>query len=672
MESMRRIICLLAVFLYLPDGTQSETLITKMVINSNVSVRFADVNVTSSVFNNGKKGEETNFELQMPVTAFITRFAIILNGEEFLAEIEDRNKANEIYNTAKKNNLTTGLITQQANLNEDIDIEVFKVRVFIPAGALVDFHLQYQELLQRRRGFYSQRIYIRPKQIVPEISIFCYYNEPQGFKSFTYKMPTTDKNEINVEVTEFTRKLDYTPSEQSQSSISPFRGVDGELQVEYDVHHEVDGGLVLENGDYFAHYFSPECEDDLIMSKRIIFIIDKSGSMKVSKIYHVKTALKAILSQLRSTDHFNLITFNENIFTWRKAAVEASSNNIEDAVGYIDESISADGATNINEALLRGIRMFKDEPEDTKNNIIVFLTDGEATKGVTSTSLIRELVFSENTNGNTRYASIFSLSFGDQTKADFLKRLAWGNGGDYRALRSDNEASEILLGFFEEVQNPYLQDIRFEYNGENNVELPITVTRTQFPQYFCGSELVVSGQIETGTSESEIESTASSFSPRVYANNNNDNIEFKANRRIESTGSQNSVFLSRLYIYQQIKDLLKRAEVETGLDESLRNELNARALNLSLTYGFVTKLTSLVVRSVKAKEMRSADRSLSAVRTRSGYSGFAADYDFTSTDASTPVYVSPYYNGQINYKPSLQNVLFFMSISVFLFFLYQK
>ena len=667
MEGLLCKTCLLAVILCLPEGTQSKAVITKMAVNSIVSVRFADVNITSSVENNAKKGEELTFEIQMPVTAFITRFAIIVNGEVNLAEIEEAKKAQEIYKAAVENDTTTGLITQQVRVNENFDMEVFRVQVFIPGNSFVDFQLQYQELLERRLGFYSQRIYLRPKQVVPVLSVTCHYNEPQGFSSFTYNLPTADREYVKTEFTDFSRKIEYVPSEASQISEGPYVGLNSVLTVEYDVNHEVDGGLVLESDSHFAHYFSPECEDDQVMSKRIVFIIDKSGSMKSPKIDHVKIALKTILLQLRETDDFNIVTFNDRIYRWGREMLEASSENVARAVRYVDEGISASGATNINEALLQGIRIFKNEQSEIysrKANILVFLTDGEPTNGITDTTYIRELVLAENTNGDSLYTSIYSLAFGTRTEVDFLKRLAWSNNGNYRAVRDTEEAGDIILSFFREVQNPYLQDVRFEYS-EDESGSPVSLTRTEFPQYFCGSELVVSGQIESPPPESQTESSGWELAPRVYATDNNDSVEFQANRRIKSA-SENSAFLTRLYIYKQIKDLLKQAEAEAGLDDGLRNDLNAMALNLSLTHGFVTKLTSLVVHSVKSTERK---YSKNVAKTRSGNFGSRPNFGFygTSTTYSSttlqdgPVFIDNEMNGGAPLKSAL-----FMSVTMIL------
>lgn len=670
-------ICFFLSASYLSRNINAETEITKLAITSSVTTRFAEVNVSNTMANNAQEGEEIQFEVQMPSTAFITRFSIVVNEEEFLAEIKENTIAQQVYNEAKENKKATGLITRQALVNEDFDFEVFKVQVYIPAEGVVEFHLQYQELLERRLGVYTQWIYIRPKQIVKDIDIVCYFNEPQGFQSFSYQLPTKNAEEVSTEITDFTRMLSYKPSAASQTLENPVFGINGKMTIQYDVTHDDGGGIIFETDDHFTHFFSPECQNDLILSKRIVFIIDKSGSMNSPRIDYVKIALRAILNQLRPTDYFNLVTFDEYIFKWKPFMVEASEENIALAIQYTN-AIVAKGSTNINMALIEGIRLFKKKgmaPGDPKSNVIVFLTDGIPTKGTTSTTLIREQVRSENTIGEKQYASIFSVAFGTGTQADFLKRLAWYNGGDYKAIRTGADASELLLNFFEAVQNPYLNDVHFNYNGDSDEILPLTLTQTDFPQYFCGSELVVSGQVvESGQENSSTtDFKPIQMEPRVLGRSNKNIVELEISRRIKSALSESSVFLARLYVYKKIKDLLKQAEVETGIDESLKRELNAQALNLSLTYGFVTKLTSLVVDSVKEKEpSKMAPNVKKGSLTRNIVPGTQQFIDFdidSTTDVSTPAYMPAYGNGEANLKVSIQTLLFLGSFLIFVVYI---
>jgi hypothetical protein len=80
----------------------------------------------------------------------------------------------------------------------------------------------------------------------------------------------------------------------------------------------------------------------------------------------------------------------------------------------------------------------------TRGNIIVFLTDGRATSGITNTKTIRRGV----TNRNNHRFSIFSLGFGFDVDMPFLKALSWENGGFARRIYEEGDASKQLESFY--------------------------------------------------------------------------------------------------------------------------------------------------------------------------------------------------------------------------------
>jgi len=69
---------------------------------------------------------------------------------------------------------------------------------------------------------------------------------------------------------------------------------------------------------YMMHVFSPS-ETDLgttALSKDIIFVVDKSGSMEGDKISQVKTVFMKIISDLPPDDYFNVIFFDTTTRTF--------------------------------------------------------------------------------------------------------------------------------------------------------------------------------------------------------------------------------------------------------------------------------------------------------------------------------------------------------------------
>ena len=123
--------------------------------------------------------------------------------------------------------------------------------------------------------------------------------------------------------------------------------------------------------------------------------------------------------------------------------------------------------------------------------IIVFLTDGMPSAGETNTDKIRSNV----KGANDIDVAIFALGFGDGVNIDFLRALAVENNGFARKIYTDKDASKQLEGFFLEVESPLLIRVRMVYSLD--VVEANSVTSTDFPAYFNGSELVVAGKLRS-------------------------------------------------------------------------------------------------------------------------------------------------------------------------------
>ena len=265
------------------------------------------------------------------------------------------------------------------------------------------------------------------------------------------------------------------------------------------MHHGSDAGVIQVLGNYFVHFFSPSGLSPL--AKNVVFVIDISSSMYGKKIEQTRQAMFTILDQLRAGDSFNIVLFKSDIIHWKHDASPVTSGSVQAAKTFVNEYALAGGYTNINDALLLALKLLKDTAEQPSSAfagnfpMVLFLTDGNPTVGVTDTLKIRANVL----RGNGAKASIFALGFSFNLgfdlfnlDFDFLKALSAENGGTARRIYPEKDAETQLEGFFEEISTPLLQRIRFEY-PDDVVDSGYT-TAQSFLQYYNGSELVVGGK----------------------------------------------------------------------------------------------------------------------------------------------------------------------------------
>ena len=178
-----------------------------------------------------------------------------------------------------------------------------------------------------------------------------------------------------------------------------------------------------------------------IASRRVVFVMDVSGSMelgKPSRLKRVQQELERCVEHLPPNARFNIIAFNHKVLVWQKHLVRATDKNKRMACRFID-SFVAEGQTHTDEALHAAFSI-----KDVDN--IILLSDGAPYKlehGETvSVKFIQEIL--EWVRKENRFRKVRIDTFGFEEVADeedgeilvkFLRRLAEDNGGVFTNIK---------------------------------------------------------------------------------------------------------------------------------------------------------------------------------------------------------------------------------------------
>lgn len=199
-------------------------------------------------------------------------------------------------------------------------------------------------------------------------------------------------------------------------------------------------------GDYLE-YFQLE-----ITSDRILFIVDRSGSMaepaqrrdrygkasggETTKFTYVQDELERLLQALPGTTQVNVLFFSDGVEAFRTAEggrpelIELTPRGKNDIVRYV-RNIAPKGGTNLYAALDRALdiagRGLKDSAYDSAFDTIYLLSDGKPTAGpVVDEQEILKRVAEANILGRVK---INAITFGDANNAKFVAELATRSGG---------------------------------------------------------------------------------------------------------------------------------------------------------------------------------------------------------------------------------------------------
>lgn len=566
-----------------PLGPQVEVLPVKyhrvtVTINNGVATTSVD-----QVFKNEYDVDvEGTYMFPIPEDAAITNFSIYVDGKKVSAEVLDKAQARRAYEDLVSRMRDPGLL-EYAGRN------MFRARVYpIPKHGEKRVELTYQQTINYDNGIYT-------------------YIYPLDTERFSPKpleeVVISTKIKSNIPI-----KSVYSPSHEIQTDIEKLEAScsyeakdvlpDKNFILHYTV-SEKDVGLNLlcyrkanEDG-YFVLFLSPGQLEEKAIDKDVVFVLDTSGSMSGEKIEQAKNALRFCVNSLSAGDRFNLITFAGTIEHYKEALIPADKDNIKQALEFIG-NVRANGGTNINEALLTALKDFTD---DRRPRMLVFLTDGEPTVGVTDAKEILKNISEANTN-KTR---LFVFGVGEDVNTYFLDKASEVNRGTSEYVLPEENIETKVSSFFKKVGDPVMSDIRLDYGVVRTKEVyPPTL-----PDIFNGAQVIIMGRYEN---EGNAKITL-----KGYVQGKEKELAYEGSFPAETKEND---FIPRLWATRKIGYLLSQMRFKEE-----NKELVDEIVRLSKEFGIITPYTSFFIAE---EERKLAGDSF-------GSRGYEPDYLFESS-----------------------------------------
>ncbi|XP_030072500.1 inter-alpha-trypsin inhibitor heavy chain H5 [Microcaecilia unicolor] len=597
---------------YFQQRRESKPVISEFTVKSTIISRYAFTAVSCTMLNRGSEAKEGIFQMQIPATAFISNFTMIVGSRVYQSEVMGKLRLpSDRYK--KRNEVHSGTINRG-----ETRMETFKASATIPGRNKVVFLLTYEELLQRRLGMYEHAISVRPLQLVGRLLVEVTVFENSGITSLEVPplqnakqkavRKIIDKNapplSTAINQTNNFAKVTFNPNIVQQAKIAQ-NGILGDFLIRYDVNRDQSVGDIQVSNGFFAHYFAPRNLPPL--PKNVVFVIDTSASMVGSKINQTRDALFTILRDLRRVDHFNIISFNNRIKVWQQdRLVKVTPDNIRDAKKFIYQ-MSPNGGTNINGGLQISAKLLNDYIAENGRHeksvsLIIFLTDGRPTIGVTDSSSI----VSNTKDAMREKICLFTIGIGNDVDYQLLEKLSLENCGMMRQIQEDEVAAAQLKGFYDEIGTPLLANIYIEY-AEDSMEY---ITQNLFYNYFNGSEIVVAGKLlNASTDRLHVQITASNSDKYVILEKDVAIDVPEQHEHSFDTGddSKDRNHIERLWGYLNLKELFTLWLKSDSNEE--RENLMEKARNLALAYNFVTPFTFLELKELEIQADRPKDYS---------------------------------------------------------------
>jgi Ca-activated chloride channel family protein len=426
---------------------------------------------------------EGTYYLEMDPGAEVSRFTMMVNGKEVVAELLDAVKARTIYQN---------IVNQMRDpaLLEYVGSQLLQAKIFpIPANGNVSVTVQYTQSLERNAGVVRinalDAVSRTVEQPIPSVSFQATIESSVPIKSVFSPTHDVDVARTGDTVVKASfEKRDYLP----KSWLTLYYTLAADDVGIHALTGTDDGGR-----KYVMLTCTPKVawEEKDRIPKDVVFVLDTSGSMAGDKIKQAQNALSYCVNRLNPDDRFNLVDFSTEARAYSETLVKVSPESRQSALKYL-ERLEARGGTAIAEALERALRMFgvggASGPDAGRVPILVFLTDGLPTIGERDPDALLRLV----KDANKASVRAFAFGVGHDINTRLLDRLAADHGGarDYVAPQEDIEIK--VSAFYDKVNAPLLTDVSLSVDGIRLVD----VYPRKLPDLFRGSQLVLFGRWE--------------------------------------------------------------------------------------------------------------------------------------------------------------------------------
>ncbi len=549
-------------------------------VNVDITGVIADVHVKQTYKNTGNTTIEAVYIFPASTQAAVYKMEMKIGERVIKANIEEKSKARNIYESAKSEGKTASLLEQDRP-------NVFKMNVAnITPGSTVEVSMSYTELMIPTDKIYE---FVYPTVVGPRyVSNNENANKTAGYWDANPYLPknvlSSSTFEINVNLntsipiqnirgTATANKIKYLSKANATVALSETQDFNQDFTLNYQLAgNEIDSGiLVYEDPDgenYFVAMVQPQAriKPNNIPAREYVFIVDVSGSMSGYPLDITKQVMKQLLADLGNEDLFNIVFFAGSSYMYSDKSLPVTEANISAALSFIDKK-QGSGGTELLCALKAAMTLNK---ESGYAKSFVILTDGYVTVEKETFDYIRE---------NIGDANFFSFGIGNSVNHYIIEGMAHvGYGESFIALNQE-EAVQTANMFVEYIRQPVLTNIEFEFENFNAYD----VLPNKVPDLFAERPIVISGKYKG----------KASGSLKIYGLTGDGDLKQTVN--IKTDNAQNQA-LKYLWTREKIKLLGDYASLGNDHWSTSNNKeaIKKEITELGLKYNLLTDYTSFV------------------------------------------------------------------------------
>ncbi|WP_366941884.1 VIT domain-containing protein [uncultured Nostoc sp.] len=456
-----------------PQGEQLVFPLKHTEVLAKIAGNLSRVEVIQSFENRFTQPLEAVYIFPLPDKAAVDDMEIKIGDRIIKGNIKKREEAQQIYEKAKQEGRTAGLLEQQRD-------NIFTQSLAnIKPGEQINVTIRYTESLKFEAGNYEFVFptVVGPRYIpgtpidnsgdtdqVPDASRITPSLVPEGMR-LRHDINVTVEIDAGLAISQVRSPSHQLKIEHSGQIVRiQLAGEDTipnkDLILRYQISSQETQSTILaqadDRGGHFAIYLIPALEysTDEIVPKDVVFLVDTSGSQSGDPLQKCQELMRRFINGLNPNDTFTIIDFSNRVRQLSPTPLPNTPENRAKAIAYIN-NLQADGSTE----MLSGIRTAINFPTPAgRLRSVVILSDGY----IGNENEILAEVQQHLQPGNRLY----SFGAGSSVNRFLLNRLAEIGRGISRIIRHDEPTKEVAEKFYRQINNPVLTNIQISWQGD--------------------------------------------------------------------------------------------------------------------------------------------------------------------------------------------------------------
>jgi Flp pilus assembly protein TadD len=573
------------------DGLYEPLAVGYHKVSVEIRDQVARTTIEESFVNSTAARLEGVFHFPLPQDASISDFGMWIGNNLVEADIVEKQRAREIYETILRERRDPGLLEWTGG-------SIFKARVFpIEAFSEKRIKIVYTQVLPVRankyRYTYALRSELLRKTPLRELSLNVSVNSALPLKSV--RCPTHDArlNETAHSAQVAFAAQEYTPTRDFEVVCE----IDGrQSDVVVIPHRRGDDG-------YFMVQLTPPATEsnwqrELVADGKpleLVLLCDTSASMDSEKRKQQAEFVATLLSSLGEKDHFWLAAADVSTDWASKEPLAATSENMAKARDFLDHRLSL-GWTNLEQ----GFEAVGKKAHDGAQ--VIYIGDGIVTAGrADPVNFVNKL---GRMFAGDRAKVFYAVTVGNSFESTVLKAIAAVGGGSVRSIGGEQTPQSVALELLKEIASPGLRDLNVEFRGLKAA----AVYPDRLPNLAAGTQQILVGRYLPTGSDQQGEIV-------VTGRRGSEPVRYAAKIDLKDAELGNS-FIPRLWARAHLDHLLAQ-----GQSQAVRDQI----IGLSEEFHIITPYTSLLVLETDADRERFGIKRRFAMR--NGEQFFAEGHD---------------------------------------------